>query len=191
MDKWNDIHQKLQAENKAGLIELLRELTAVSPSAYQFLQARHLHLQDIALRVRPYQERITAEFESKDPWSDFLQNGNLSEPDFEQIMQAIKEYRAATREEPEGTAELCVYATETAVGFMLSMSIHDADFFDDVAELAWQCVSHFNNFPTLYPLYVDRLHAIAAKLSEHQWEGLTIPFYQLDADMDNYSEELL
>lgn len=50
--------------------------------------------------------------------------------------------------------------------------------------------STFNNFPNLYPLCVERLRDIAAELGEHHWEGLTDPFYQLDADMDNSTEQM-
>ncbi|MCA9977071.1 MAG: hypothetical protein KC413_15020 [Anaerolineales bacterium] len=176
---WDAIYRQLQQEKKADLIQLVQELTAVSPTVAQFLHARYLHTQDITARIQPYQKRIDAQFEGEETW-----------PDLGQIAQAIQEYQLAARQEPEGTTELYVYALEAAAGFFWGMGIHDIDLVGDVAELAWQCVSHFNNFPNLYPLYADRLHAIAAKLDEHQWEGLTDPFYQLDADMDN-SEELL
>ena len=61
--------------------------------------------------------------------------------------------------------------------------------------VTWQCVAHFNNFPALYPLYVQRLRGVAAQLNEADWEGLTDPFYQLAADMDaddmDAAEEIL
>ncbi len=177
MDKWNSVRKKLQAENKDGLIELLRELTAVSPTVQQFLHARYLHTQDITARIHPYQKRIDAQFEGEETW-----------PDLGQIAQAIQEYQLATWQEPEGATELYVYALEAAADFFWGMGIHDVDLLGDVAELAWQCVSHFNEFPPLYPLYVERLRDIAAKLSEHPWEGLTDPFYQLEADMDDSAE---
>ncbi|MBK8989905.1 MAG: hypothetical protein IPM39_28220 [Chloroflexi bacterium] len=179
MDKWHTVRKKLQAENKDGLIELLRELTAVSPTVAQFLHARYLDTQDITARIQPYLKRIDAQFEGEEMW-----------PDLGQIAQAIQEYQLATRQEPDGTTELYVYALEAVAGFFWGIGIHDMDLLGDVAEFAWECVSHFNDFPALYPLYADRLRDIAAKLSEHEWEGLTDPFYQLDADMDN-SVELL
>lgn len=179
MDKWNTVRKKLQAENKDVLIELLRELTTVSPTVAQFLHARYLHNQDINARIQPYLKRIDAQFEGEETW-----------PDLGQIAQAVQEYQLATGQEPEGTTELYVYALEAAAGFFWGMGIHDMDLLGDVAEFAWQCVSHFNNFPNLYPLYADRLREIAAKLSEHHWEGLIDPFYQLDADMNNSAELL-
>ena len=175
---WEAIGKKLQQESQAGLIQLIQELTAVSPEAEHFLHARYLYSQDITSRIRPYQKRIDAQFEEEEAW-----------PDMGQVAQAIQEYQLATRQEPEGATELYVHALETVAGFIWGIGIHDVDLLGDIAELAWQCVSHFNNFPNLYPLYADRLHDIVAKLSEHHWEGLTDPFYQLDADMDN-SEEL-
>jgi hypothetical protein len=176
---WLAIEPALQKQTKAGLIQLIQELTAVSPPVQLFLYARYSHVQDIAARIKLYQERIDAQFESEETW-----------PDFGQIAQVIREYELATRKEPEGTTELYVYALEAAAGFFWGMGIHDVDLLGDVAEFAWQCVSHFNDFPNLYPLHAERLRDIAAKLSEHEWEGLTDPFYQLDADMDNFAELL-
>lgn len=174
MDKWDSVRKKLQAENKDVLIDLIQELMAVSPTAQHFLHARYLHSQDIAARIQPYLKRIDAQFKGEETW-----------PDLGQISPAIQEYQLATRQELEGTTELYVYALEAAAGYFWGIGIHDVDLLDDVAELAWQCVSHFNNFPNLYPLYIDRLHDIVAKLRDHQWEGLTDPFYQLAADMGN------
>jgi hypothetical protein len=176
---WLAVEPALQKQTKAALIQLIQELTTVSSIVQLFLHARYSHFQDIAARIKPYQERIDAQFESEGTW-----------PDFGQIAQSIHEYRLATNHEPEGTTELYVYALEVAAGYMWGMGVHDVDLLGDVAEFAWQCVYHFNNFPTLYPLYVERLRDIAAKLGEHQWEGLTDPFYQLDADMDNSTEQL-
>jgi hypothetical protein len=174
---WLTVETRLESEKKADLIHLIQELTAVSPTVEQFLHARYLRTQDIAVRIQPYLKRIDAQFEGEETW-----------PDLGQIAQAIQEYQLATRQEPDGTTELYVYALEAVAGFFWGIGIHDVDLLGDVAEFAWQCVFHFNDFPTLYPLYVERLRDIAAKLSEHQWEGLTDPFYQLDADMDNSSE---
>ncbi|GIK55638.1 MAG: hypothetical protein HND44_05165 [Chloroflexi bacterium] len=176
---WDAVSHNLQREKKAALIHLIQELTAVSPTVQQFLHVRYLHSQDITARVQPYLKRIDAQFGGEETW-----------PDLGQIAQAIQEYQLATRQEAEGTDELYVYTFEVTANFFWGIGIHDVDLLGDVAELAWQCVSHFNNFPSLYPLYVDRLHAIAAKLSEHHWEGLTDPFYQLDADMDDFAELL-
>ncbi len=180
---WQALQVILQKQTKAALIDLIQELVTASPTVQQFLQARYLHIHDMAAQIRPYQERIDAQFEGDEPW-DKVQS------DFQEIGRIIREYRLATREEPEGTTELYVYALESAAGFMLSMGIHDMDYHNDVAELAWQCVSHFNNFPALYPPYVNRLREIVADLNQFDWEELTTPFYQLEADMDN-SEELL
>lgn len=177
MDKWNSVRKKLQAENKDGLIDLIQELTAVSTTVQQFLHARYLHTRDTVARIQPYLKRIDAQFEGEETW-----------PDLGQIRQAVQEYQLATGQEPEGASELHVYALEAAADFFWGVGIHDVDLLGDFAELAWQCVSHFNDFPTLYPLYADRLLEIAAKLGEHQWEGLTDPFYQLEADMDNFTE---
>lgn len=176
---WNAVSNKLQQEKKVALIHLIQELTTVFPTVQQFLYARYLHSQDIAARIQPYLKRIDAQFEGEEAW-----------PDFGQIVPAIQEYELATNQEPGGTTELYVYALEAAAGFFWGIGIHDVDLLGDIAEFVWQCVAHFNDFPDLYPLYADRLRDIAAKLSEHQWEGLTDPFYQLDVDMDN-SEELL
>lgn len=176
---WEAISSILQLEKKAALIQLIQELTAVSPPVQLFLHTRYSHVQDIAARIKPYQERIDAQFEIEETW-----------PDFGQIGQAVREYELATAKEPEGVAALYVYALEAAAGYMWGMGVHDMDWLGDVAEFAWQCVSHFNDFPALYPLYAERLRDIAANLSEHHWEGLTDPFYQLDADMDNAAELL-
>lgn len=176
---WLAVEPALQKQTKAVLIQLIQELTAVSPPVQLFLHARYSHFQDIAARIKPYQERIDAQFEGEETW-----------PDFGQVGQAIREYELATRKDPEGTIELYVYALEAAAVFFRGMGVHDVDLLGDAAEFAWLCVSQFNDFPSLYPLYAERLRDIAAKLSEHHWEGLNDPFYQLDADMDNFAELL-
>ena len=177
MFNWNAVSNKLQQEKKVALIHLIQELITVSPTVQQFLHARYLHTRDMVARIQPYLKRIDAQFEREETW-----------PDLGQIAQAIQEYQLATQKEPDGTTELYVYALEATAGFFWGIGIHDMDLLSDVAELAWQCVSHFNEFPPLYPLYIERLRDIAGKLSEHQWEGLTEPFYQLEADMDNFTE---
>ena len=176
---WLAVEPAQQKQTKAGLIQLIQELAAVSLPVQLFLHARYSQGQDITARIKLYQERIDAQFESEETW-----------PDFGQIGQAVREYELATEKEPEGVAALYVYALEAAAGYMWGMGVHDMDWLGDVAEFAWQCVSHFNDFPALYPLYAERLRDIAANLSEQHWEGLTDPFYQLDADMDNAAELL-
>ena len=127
-------------EKKADLIHLIQELTAVSPTVQHFLHARYLHTRDTVARIQPYLKRIDAQFEGEETWSDLGQ-----------IAQAIQEYQLATQKEPDGTTELYVYALEATAGFFWGIGIHDMDLLSDVAELAWQCVSHFNEFPPLYP----------------------------------------
>ena len=172
--EWLALEPTLRRQKKATLIRLIQELAAISPTVQQFLQARYRHSQDMATQVQPYQARIEAQFALEEMW-----------PDFRQIEQAIQEYQLATGERPEGTAELYVYALGAAAGFMWGMGIHDVDFYSDLAALAWQCVAHFNNFPALYPLYVQRLRGVAAQLNKADREGLIDPFYQLAADMDD------
>ncbi len=177
MDKWNSVRKKLQAENKDGLIDLIQELTAVSPASQQFLYARYLHSRHMTVRVQPYRRRIIVQFEVDGTW-----------PDFQQIAQAIQEYQLATGIEPKGTAELYVSALEAAANFVDGLGVHDVDYFGDLTELSWQCVSHFNDFPALYPPYAARLNAAVTILARCHWDSLMEPFYQLELDMGHDEE---
>ncbi len=174
---WPALKTQLEREKKADLIHLIQELTAVSPAAQQFLYARYLHSRHMTVRVQPYRRRIIVQFEVDGTW-----------PDFQQIAQAIQEYQLATGVEPKGTAELYVSALEAAANFVDGLGVHDVDYFGDLTELSWQCVSHFNDFPALYPPYAARLNAAVTILARCHWDSLMEPFYQLELDMGHDEE---
>jgi hypothetical protein len=176
---WPAIETRLEREKKADLIYLIQELTAVSPAVQQFLHARYLHRRNTVTRVQPYRRRIISQFQVGEVW-----------PDFQQIAQIIQEYQSAAGVEPKGLAELYVSALEAAANFVDGIGIHDVDFFSDLTAFAWQCVSHFNDFPALYSPYVVRLRAAVSKLAQCHWDNLMEPFYQLELDM-SHDEGLL
>lgn len=54
---WAAISSKLQQEKKAALIQLVQELTAVSPEAQRYLQTRYLK-GTTAEQITPYRQVI-------------------------------------------------------------------------------------------------------------------------------------
>lgn len=173
---WSAVELKLKQEKKIDLIHLIQELAIASWTTQHFLHTRYLFSQDIDRRVQPYQQRINAQFE-----------GDEARPDFAQVAHIIAAYQLASSNDGNGTAELYVFALEVAFGFMRGTSLQDMDYSAELAELAWDMVTHFNRFDDVYPQYKARLQVICADLRQDYdyIDDLTTPFYQLEADMDS------
>lgn len=169
---WTSIESKLKKESKATLIQLVKELTAVSPESLHFLQTRYHHTQNISSRIKPYQQQIDVQFK-----------GDYAPLDLSQVQLAIEHYQKATNNEEKGTAELWMYALESAAGFMRGMGMHDLTYQSKLAELNWEISDFMGNHPDLYSIYEERLQTICHWLNESGNEQLAEPFYQLEADM--------
>ncbi len=150
---WPPIGKKLQQEKKADLIQLIQELTAVSPEAQRYLQTRYLKKQQIADRIAPYLEVIQAQFE-------ISQWRNTVSWNFAGVQKALDDYAKSSRRDEEGLAALFVVSLETALTFADSINMQDDDFDVGVSELAEKCVDHFDEYPQLLSPYVSRLKKI-------------------------------
>ncbi|MCP4363103.1 MAG: hypothetical protein GY796_34310, partial [Chloroflexi bacterium] len=120
-----------------------------------------------------------AQFEGDIPWLDLSQ-----------VQQAVQNYQLATGNEEKGTAELWVYALESAAGFMHGIGMHDLTYQNDLTKLAWKCADFLGDAPDLYPQYEDRLQTVCGWLNESGNEWLSEPLYQLETDMDRFSEDI-
>lgn len=176
---WPEIEKRLQRETKAALIQTLRELTAVFPQTHYFLQARYLNTRNMTARIAPYQRQIDAQFA-----------GDMPPLNLAQVQQVVRNYQLAAGNEERGTAELWVYALESAAGFIRGMGMHDLTYQNDLTELAWECVYFLEDAPHLYPLYEERLQTVRGWLNETGSEWLSEPLYQLEAEMDGVPEDI-
>lgn len=169
---WSAIESKLKRESKSTLIQLVQELTAVSPQALDFVQTRYHPAQNVSSRIKPFQQQIDVQF-----------TGDDAPLDLSQVQLAIAHYQKATNNEEKGTAELWVYALEAAAGFMRGMGMHDLTYQNELAELSWEFVDFMGNHFHLYALYEERLQTICRWLNESSSEWVAEPFYQLEANM--------
>ncbi len=176
---WRSINKKLQREKKSGLIQLIRELAAVSPETIRFLQTRYQHKKNISARIKSYQQQIDAQFE-----------GDYAPLDLSQVRQAVQNYQRATDNEEKGMAELWIYAFEVAAGFMRGMGMHDLSYQNELAELGWEYVDFMGDHPHLYSLYAKRMFIVCGWLNESGADWISESFYQLEADMDALSEDI-
>jgi hypothetical protein len=152
MSDWETIKNKLQRETKAGLIQLIQELTAVSPEAQRYLQTRY-GKGTTADQIDPYLKVIQEQFVISD-WN------NIISWNFAGVQKALDDYAKSSQGDEVGVAELLVVALEAAVKFADNFSLQDGDFDNDIAELAEKCTNHFQDYLHLLPTYKRRLKKV-------------------------------
>ncbi|MCB8944056.1 MAG: hypothetical protein H6658_09905 [Ardenticatenaceae bacterium] len=167
---WEAISKKLQQESKAGLIQLIQELTAVSPEAQRYLQTRYLK-GTTADQIAPYRQVIQEQFVTSD-WNNTLSWN------FAGVQKAIDDYAQSSRGDEVGMAELLVAALETAVKFANNFNLQDDDFDNSITELADRCTNHFQDYEHLLPTYKRRIEKI-------QKIGSDLGYYALDESLDD------
>ncbi|VAW39320.1 hypothetical protein MNBD_CHLOROFLEXI01-858 [hydrothermal vent metagenome] len=167
---WAAIESKLKRETKATLIQLVRELTAVSPTTHRFLHTRYLTKQTAAQQIAPYRQLIKAQFVISE-WD------NSVGWNFVEVQKAIDDYDQSSQGDEIGLCELLVVALETAVSFADSLNLQADDFDSDVTELAERCADHLYDQPQLLPKYVRRLKKVAQK-------GDVLGYYALGESFD-------
>lgn len=135
--KWSAIEPKLQRQKKVDLIDLIQELTAVSPEVQRFLQTRYLKKQTTTEQIAPYCQVIKAQFVLSD-WNQTVSW------DFSEVQKAIDDFNKSSGGDEAGLCELTLFALETAVSFADSISLQADDFDEGVTTLAEQFVDLFS-----------------------------------------------
>lgn len=153
---WSTVAAKLQRETKSTLIDLLYELTAVSPEAQRFLETRYLKKSKTADKIAPYRQVIGEQFVFSD-WN------NTVTWNFAGVYKAIHNYDKSSQGDPAGLSELWVAALETAIAFADKISLQDEDFDGDLTDLADGCVKHLQNRSQLAPAVARRLKGVQRK----------------------------
>ncbi len=167
---WAAIESKLKRETKATLIQLVQELTAVSPTAQRFLHTRYLKKQKMAQQIAPYRQVIEAQFV-------ISQWDNTVTWNFAEVQKAIDDYNQSSQGDEIGLCKLLVVALETAVTFADSINLQADDFDRDITELAERCTDHLYDQPQLLPKYARRLKKMAQK-------GDALGYYALGESFD-------
>lgn len=150
---WPAIASKLEREKKADLIQLIQELTAVSPDAQRYLQTRYLQKDQTADSIAPYRQVIQDQFA-------FSEWGNTVSWNFSEVWKAIEDYAQSSRGDEKGVGELLIAALEIALAFADSLNLQDDDFDNDVTLLAERCVEQLSAQPEGYSPYARRLKKI-------------------------------
>lgn len=150
---WLTIASKLEREKKADLIQLIQELTAVSPDAQRYLQTRYLPEKQTGDSIALYRKVIQDQFA-------FSEWGNTVSWNFSGIQKAIDDYEKSSQEDGKGVCELLIAALETALSFADSINLQDDDFDHHVTLLAERCVEQLTVQPEEYSHYARRLKKI-------------------------------
>lgn len=140
---WSAIKAKLNRENKATLIHLIEELTAVSPEAQRYLHTRY-NKGATSSQIAPYQKVIQEQFVISE-WN------NTISWNFARVHKAIEDYAQSSQGDEVGVAELLVLALETAVHFADNFSLQDDDFDNGITELADRCTEHSRPMSSFCP----------------------------------------
>lgn len=140
----------LEREKKADLIQLIQELTAVSPEAERYVQTRYAQKRPLTDRLGPYQKVIRTQFIISD-WN------NTVSWNFAGVQKAIDDYLQSSQGDEAGASELLVMALETAISFADSINLQDDDFDHGVTVLGERCVEILSNHASWYRHYATRL----------------------------------
>lgn len=114
---WTSVRAKLATFDRAGLLELVRDLYAADKENRTFLHARFGLSEDV---LEPYKATIDRWL-----WPDVLHKQNTS---VTKAKQAIGSYKKAVGE-PAGLAELMVFYCEQAAGFCDDLGYDDEAYF--------------------------------------------------------------
>jgi hypothetical protein len=111
---WTDVKARLASFDRAGLVELIRDLYAANKGNRTFLHARFgLGGEDV---LKPYKETLDRWL-----WPDVFRNQDTS---VAKAKQAISSYKKAVGE-LAGLAELMVFYCERAAGFCNDLGNQD------------------------------------------------------------------
>ena len=163
------IEAKLKRETKAALIQLIQELTAVSPEAQRYLYTRYLKGKT-ADQIAPYRKVIQEQFVISE-WN------NTISWSFAGVQKAVDDYAKSSQGDEVGVAELLVVGLETAVKFADNFSLQDYDFDNDIAFLAEKCTDHLQSHTHLLTTYKRRLMKV-------QRMGSNLGYYAMDESLD-------
>ena len=171
-DSWSAIEKGLNRTNKKDLVELIQQLSFISPDVKRFLQTRYLKPKSIKSRVSQYSKTIKEQFVISEWNSTVTWN-------FSSVQKAIDDYAISSHGDAGGLAELYVFALETAVSFADSINLQADDFDEEITHLAERCTEHFQGQPHLISTYKNRIKKAINK-------GNHVGFYA----MTDYLDEL-
>lgn len=150
---WSALASKLQREKKADLIHLIQELTAISPEAQRFLQARYLKKKRTADQIAAYRKVIQEQFA-------FSEWDNTVSWNFVGVQKAMDDYTKSSQGDEIGLCALFMAALEMAMSFADRINLQDDDFDYAVTALAERYVELFTNHPQMYAPYARRLRNV-------------------------------
>ncbi len=133
---WTDVKEKLANFDRAGLLELIRNLYAAHKDNQSFLHARFGLGADV---LEPYKKTIDRWL-----WPDVFRQQDTS---VSQAKQAISDYKKAVGD-PEGLAELMVFYCERAAGFSSDVGNQDEGYFDALVRTFEQALKLATTLPT-------------------------------------------
>jgi hypothetical protein len=170
MPDWPAVEAKLKRENKGDLIQLIRELTAVSPEVERFIETRFLKKKNLQNQIAPYHRVIQEQFVISD-WN------NSVSWSFAGVQKVIDDYAQSSQGDNTGICELLLVALETAVSFADSINLQDNEFDAEITELAERFVVLFTDEPQKNPQYLRRLKKV-------ERTGNELGFYALGDTLD-------
>ena len=132
---WSDVKAKLEAFDRAGLLDLVQDLYAASKDNQTFVHTR-LNLGGDVLK--PYKATIERWL-----WPNVLQQQDTS---VAKAKKAIAEYRQASGT-AEGLAELMVFYCEQAVGFSADVALDDEGYLSALVRMFGQALKGIATLP--------------------------------------------
>lgn len=132
---WTAVKAKLDAFDRAGLVDLLHDLYAAHKDNEAFLHARFGLGDDV---LEPYKKTIDRWL-----WPDPLRNQDTS---VSKAKQSIAHYKKAVGD-PAGLTELMVFYCEQAAGYCHDIGYQDEGFFDALVRMFEQALQSTNTLP--------------------------------------------
>jgi len=132
---WTDVKAKLDAFDRAGLVDLLHDLYAAHKDNQAFLHARFGLGKDV---LGPYMKTLARWL-----WPDPFRNQDTS---VSKAKQVISHYKKAVGD-PEGLTELMVFYCEQAAGYCQDIGYQDEGFFDALVRMFEQALKSANALP--------------------------------------------
>ena len=132
---WTDVKAKLDAFDRAGLMDVLHDLYAAHKDNQAFLHARFGLGEDV---LEPYMKTLARWL-----WPDPFRNQDTS---VSKAKQAISHYKKAVGD-PAGLTELMVFYCEQAAGYCQDIGYQDEGFFDALVRMFEQTLKSLNTLP--------------------------------------------
>ena len=133
---WTDVKAKLDAFDRAGLVDLLHDLYAAHKDNQAFVHARFGLGENV---LEPYMKTLARWL-----WPDPFRNQDTS---VSKAKQAISHYKKAVGD-PTGLTELMVFYCEQAAGYCQDIGYQEEGFFDALVRMFEQAVKSANMLPT-------------------------------------------